>query len=247
MPSRMAVCAGANRSTDSRLRRGWDQLGFLGDASRHPDVKKFASAASVVVSNDKDYLDDWVSYKLDLTGPSVNVQSACSTSLVATSLGVNSLLAYQCDLALAGGATIEIPEKKGYLYQEGGMESPDGHCRPFDANAKGTVFSRGAGVVLLKRLDDAIRDRDNIYAVILAGATNNDGSLKAGFTAPSVKGQVEVAVEALEGAGVSAVFRSPSLKRTGQRRRSATPLKSLHSHRSFGITRNESNSARWDR
>ncbi len=176
----------------------------LGDASRHPDVKKFASAASVVVSNDKDYLTTRVSYKLDLTGPSVNVQSACSTSLVATSLGVNSLLAYQCDLALAGGATIEIPEKKGYLYQEGGMESPDGHCRPFDANAKGTVFSRGAGVVLLKRLDDAIRDRDNIYAVILAGATNNDGSLKAGFTAPSVKGQVEVAVEALEGAGVSA-------------------------------------------
>lgn len=176
----------------------------LGNASGHPEVKKFASPASVVTSNDKDYLTTRVSYKLNLTGPSVDVQCACSTSLVATILGMNSLLCYQCDLALAGGATIEIPERKGYLYQEGGMESPDGHCRPFDANAKGTVFSRGAGVVLLKRLGDAMRDRDHIYAVILAGAINNDGSDKVGFTAPSVNGQVEVAVEALERSGVSA-------------------------------------------
>jgi len=176
----------------------------LSNASRHPDVKKFASPASVVTSNDKDYLTTRVSYKLDLTGPSVNVQCACSTSLVATIMGMNSLLSYQCDLVLAGGATIEIPERQGYLYQEGGMESPDGHCRPFDANANGTVFSRGAGVVLLKRLEEAIRDRDHIYAVILGGAVNNDGGLKVGFTAPSVNGQVEVGVEALECAGASA-------------------------------------------
>lgn len=176
----------------------------LGNVSNHPEVVKFSSGASVVTSNDKDYVTTRVSYKLNLTGPSVNVQSACSTSLVAVVLGMNSLLNYQCDMILAGGATIEIPEKQGYVYQEGGMESPDGRCRPFDKNAKGTVFSRGAGVVLLKRLEDAIRDKDNIYAVILGGAINNDGIEKVGFTAPSVNGQVEVAIEALERSGVSA-------------------------------------------
>lgn len=176
----------------------------LGDVNNHPDVKKFSNGASIVTSNDKDYVTTRVSYKLNLTGPSVNVQTACSTSLVALVLGMNSLLAYQCDMVLAGGATIETPEKKGYIYQEGGMESPDGHCRPFDSNAKGTVFSRGAGVVLLKRLEDAIRDKDHIYAVILGGAINNDGNVKVGFTAPSVQGQVEVAIEALERAEVSA-------------------------------------------
>ena len=155
----------------------------LGEVSRHPAAKKYANPTSVVTSNDKDYVATRVSYKLNLTGPSVNVQCACSTSLVATLLGVSSLNSYQCDLALAGGATIQVPERKGYLYQEGGMESPDGHCRPFDANAQGTVFSRGAAVVLLKRLSDALEDGDNIYAVILDGAINNDGGEKVGFTA----------------------------------------------------------------
>jgi acyl transferase domain-containing protein/acyl carrier protein len=176
----------------------------LGEVNNHPDVVKFSNGASVVTSNDKDYVTTRVSYKLNLTGPSVNVQTACSTSLVALVLGMNSLLSYQCDMVLVGGATIETPEKKGYIYQEGGMESPDGRCRPFDSNAKGTVFSRGAGVVLLKRLEDAIRDKDHIYAVVLGGAINNDGNVKAGFTAPSVQGQVEVAIEAMERAGVSA-------------------------------------------
>ncbi len=175
----------------------------LGNVDAHPDARRFSSAASVVTSNDKDYLTTRVSYKLDLTGPSVNVQSACSTSLVATIMGMNSLLSHQCDLVLAGGATIELPEHRGYVHQDGGMESPDGHCRPFDAGANGTVFSRGAGVVLLKRLSEAIADRDHIYAVVLDGAINNDGALKVGFTAPSVNGQVEVAIEALERAGVS--------------------------------------------
>jgi acyl transferase domain-containing protein/acyl carrier protein len=176
----------------------------LGQAAAAPLVKKYASGASVVISNDKDYVTTRVSYKLGLTGPSVNVQSACSTSLVATVLGIGSLRAYQADIVLAGGATIEIPEKSGYLHQEGGMESADGKCRPFDAAANGTVFSRGAGVLVLKRVEDAIRDRDHIYAVILGGAINNDGGDKIGFTAPSVSGQLELAIESLERAGVSA-------------------------------------------
>ena len=176
----------------------------LGNAARLPVVKKFASGASLVTSNDKDYLTTRVSFKLGLTGPSVNVQCACSTSLVAAVLGMNSLRDYQCDMVLVGGATIEIPEKKGYMYQEGGMESPDGKCRPFDAAAKGTVFSRGAGVVVLKRLADAVRDRDHVYGVILDGAVNNDGADKIGYTAPSVNGQVEVALEALARADISA-------------------------------------------
>lgn len=176
----------------------------LGDVDRHPDVKKYSSPAAVVTSNDKDYLTTRVSYKLNLTGPSVNVQSACSTSMVATVLAMNSLLSHQCDMALVGGATVEIPEHKGYLYQDGGMESPDGHCRPFDAAAHGTVFSRGACVLLLKRLEDAQRDRDHVYAVILDGAINNDGSGKVGFTAPSVNGQAEATVEVIERAGISA-------------------------------------------
>ncbi len=175
----------------------------LSQVDNHPHASKHASGASIVIANDKDYLTTRVSHKLNLTGPSINVQCACSTSLVATILGMNSLRSYQCDMVLAGGATIEIPEKKGYLYQEGGMESPDGRCRPFDSQAKGTVFSRGAGVVLLKRLDDAIRDHDHIYCVIRDGAINNDGSMKAGFTAPGVQGQVAVAIEALEMAGIS--------------------------------------------
>jgi acyl transferase domain-containing protein len=176
----------------------------LGQVVAAPLVKKYASGASVVISNDKDYVTTRVSYKLGLTGPSVNVQSACSTSLVATVLGVGSLHARQADIVLVGGATIEIPEKNGYLHQEGGMESSDGKCCPFDASANGTVFSRGAGVLVLKRVEDAIRDRDHIYAVILGGAINNDGGDKIGFTAPSVAGQLELAIESLERAGISA-------------------------------------------
>jgi len=175
----------------------------LGRVNDHPEVVKYASGASVVIGNDKDYLTTRVSYKLNLRGPSVNVQSACSTSLVAMVLGINDLLDFKCDMVLAGGATVEIPEKRGYLFQEGGMESKDGRCRPFDARANGTVFSRGAGVVLLKRLEDAQRDRDHIYAVIRGGAVNNDGSNKMGYTAPSVQGQMEVAVDAIESSGVN--------------------------------------------
>ena len=167
-------------------------------------VKKNASGASIVTSNDKDYVTTRVSYKLNLTGPSVNVQCACSTSMVAVVMGVNSLVSYQSDMILAGGATIEIPERHGYLYQAGGMESADGHCHTFDKEANGTVFSRGCGVVVLKRLEDAIRDKNNIYAVVIGSAINNDGNKKAGFTAPSVEGQVEVISEALALSEISA-------------------------------------------
>lgn len=165
-------------------------------------VKSYASGTSMVTANDKDYLATRVSYMLNLTGPSLTMQSACSTSMSAIVMGVGSLLSQQCDMVLAGGSTIELPEKKGYLYQEGGLESSDGHCRAFDEKADGTVFSRGAGVVLLKRYVDAVRDGDHIHGVILGGAINNDGKDKIGFTAPSLEGQVNVAIEALELSGI---------------------------------------------
>jgi acyl transferase domain-containing protein/thioesterase domain-containing protein/acyl carrier protein len=154
--------------------------------------------------NDKDVLATRVSYQLDLRGPSINVQTACSTSLVAVHLACQSLLNYECDMALAGGVTIEIPHGRGYTYREGEILSRDGHCRSFDAASTGTVFGSGAGIVVLRRLEDAIADRDNLRAVILGSAINNDGARKVGYLAPSVEGQAEVVAEALEFAGVNA-------------------------------------------
>jgi acyl transferase domain-containing protein len=154
--------------------------------------------------NDKDVLATRVSYQFDLRGPSINVQTACSTSLVAVHLASQSLLNFECDMALAGGVTIEIPHGQGYIYREGEILSRDGHCRSFDASSSGTVFGSGAGIVVLRRLEDAIADRDNIRAVILGSAINNDGARKVGFLAPSVEGQAEVIAEALEFAGVTA-------------------------------------------
>ncbi|MEH2447430.1 MAG: SDR family NAD(P)-dependent oxidoreductase [Nostoc sp.] len=154
------------------------------------------------IGNDKDFLTTRVSYKLNLTGPSLTVQTACSTSLVAISLACQSLLNYQCDMALAGGVSIYIPQKTGYLYEEGGILSPDGHCRAFDAKAKGTILGNGLGIVVLKRLSEAVTDGDNIYAVIKGSAINNDGSSKIGYTAPSVNGQADAIAEALALAGL---------------------------------------------
>lgn len=156
----------------------------------------------VVLGNDKDYLATRVSYKLDLGGPSITVQCACSTSLVAVCQAVQSVLSFGCDMALAGGVSITFPQKRGYLYQEGGMVSPDGSCRTFDADAQGTVFSSGAGVVLLKRVEDAVADGDHIYAVIRGTALNNDGARKVGYTAPSIERQAEVIALAQAMAGV---------------------------------------------
>jgi amino acid adenylation domain-containing protein len=149
-------------------------------------------AFQVLISNDKDYLPTRTSYKLNLTGPSVNVQTACSTSLVAVCQAVKSLLNHEADACIAGGICVPSPQYKGHLYQEGGMVSKDGRCRPFDADASGTVFSAGVGVVVLKRLEDALADGDNIRAVIKGVAVNNDGANKVSFTAPSVDGQAEV-------------------------------------------------------
>ncbi len=152
--------------------------------------------------NDRDYLTTRISYKLGLTGPSVSVNTVCSTSLVAVHLACQSLLNYQCDIALAGGASIQVSQEEGYLYKEGSITSPDGHCRAFDANAQGTIFGNGVGMVALKRLEDAIADGDYIYAVIKGTAINNDGALKVSYTAPSVEGQAAAIAEAQAVAGV---------------------------------------------
>ena len=156
----------------------------------------------VMIASDKDYLPTRVSHRLNLKGPSIAVQTACSTSLVAVHLACQSLMAGESDMALAGGASIVFPQKIGYLYQEGGILSPDGHCRSFDARGQGTVEGSGAGVVILKRLADAIADRDTILAVIRGSAVNNDGSSGAGYAAPSVEGQTAVIEEALALSGV---------------------------------------------
>lgn len=153
--------------------------------------------------NDKDFLTTRVSYELDLKGPSVNVQTACSTSLVAVHLAMQSLLLGESDMALAGGVTISLDQERGYLYQPGEILSPDGHCRSFDADSKGTIFGSGAGLVVLKRLSDALEDGDSIHGVLLGSAVNNDGRAKVGYMAPSVDGQTAVIAEALAVAGIS--------------------------------------------
>jgi acyl transferase domain-containing protein/acyl carrier protein len=169
----------------------------------NPELIKTVDPLQFRMLNDKDFLTTHVSYKLNLKGPSVAVQTACSTSLVAVHLACQSLLDGECDLALAGGVTVTFPHKAGYHYQEGGILSPDGHCRAFDSKAQGTVEGNGAGVVVLKRLSNAIADGDHIHAVIKGSAVNNDGSFKVGFTAPSVETQTDVVIEALSMAGVS--------------------------------------------
>ncbi len=170
----------------------------------HLDFQRFADNFRIAIANDKDYLSTRVSYKLHLRGPSVTVQTACSTSLVAVHLASQSLLSGECDMALAGGVSIQVPQKMGYLYQEGGIASPDGHCRAFDAKAQGTLGGDGLGVVVLKRLADALADRDHIHAIIKGTACNNDGANKVGYTAPSVQGQAEVISQALAMAGIGA-------------------------------------------
>ncbi|MEZ0109834.1 acyl transferase domain-containing protein [Catenulispora sp. EB89] len=161
------------------------------------------SIFELAMGNEKDALTTVVSYLLDLHGPSVAVQTFCSTSLVAAHLAVQSLRAGDCDMALAGGVSIRVPDKSGHLYVPGGMESPDGHVRTFDAQARGSMFGDGAAVVALKRLSDALRDGDHVWGVIRGSAMNNDGTLKVGYTAPSVVGQSRVVVAAMADAGVT--------------------------------------------
>jgi phthiocerol/phenolphthiocerol synthesis type-I polyketide synthase E len=175
---------------------------LLCNLASHPELFAGGGGFQVFITNDKDFMPTRVSYKLDLKGPSVVVQTSCSTSLVATHLACLSLLNYECDMALAGGMTVRVPQRHGYLYLEGGLASPDGHCRAFDAAAAGTVFGSGAGVVVLRRLADALADGDRVRAVIKGSAINNDGSLKVSYTAPSVEGQSEVIAAAQAMAGV---------------------------------------------
>jgi acyl transferase domain-containing protein/acyl carrier protein len=159
---------------------------------RNPDIIAAAGGYQLMLAGDKDFLTTRVSYKLNLRGPSVTVQTACSTSLVAVQMACHSLLSYQSDMALAGGVSVASPRKSGYLYQPGMIMSPDGHCRAFDENARGIVAGEGVGLVVLKRLSDAMADGDTIHAVIRGAAINNDGAGKVGYTAPSVDGQAEV-------------------------------------------------------
>ncbi len=154
--------------------------------------------------NDMNFLATRLSYEMNLKGPSMNVQTACSSALVAIHLASQSLLNEECDMALAGGCTIHSLEQRGYLYKPGEIQSPDGHCRPFDTRAAGTIFGSGAGVVVLRRLSDALADGDRIAAVLLGSAVNNDGSMKVGYLAPSVDGQAQVVTEALAASGVGA-------------------------------------------
>lgn len=156
-----------------------------------------------LIGNDKDYLAMQTAYKLNLRGPCVNAQTACSTGLVLVHMACQSLLTYECDVALAGSATIQIPQLAGYFYQEESIFSPDGCCRSFDAAGQGSAFGSGVGIVVLKRLSAAIADGDHIWAVIKGSAVNNDGARKVGFTAPSVDGQARVIAEAQAVAGVA--------------------------------------------
>ena len=169
-----------------------------------PGLIDRAGAFQVMVANEKDYLTTRIMHRLNLSGPAVTVQTACSTSLVAVHTAVQALRLGDCDMAIAGGSASTSPLKSGYFYQEGAMLSPDGRTRTFDADACGTVFSDGVGAVLLKRLSDALQDGDHIYGVIIGTALNNDGAHKASFTAPSVEGQAMVVAQALADAGVDA-------------------------------------------
>ncbi len=156
------------------------------------ELVRRVGALELRIHNGPDFVTTWAAYRLQLRGPAVGVQTACSTSLVAVHLACQSLLAYECDAALAGAATVAVPQLGGYVFEEGGIFSPDGVCRPFDAAARGTVDGSGVGVVMLERLDRALEQGDPIYALIRASAINNDGSAKVGFMAPSLEAQAEV-------------------------------------------------------
>jgi len=167
-----------------------------------PDLIDLVGPELVMFGNEKDYVTTRVAYKLGLRGPALNVNTACSTSLVAVAQACQSLLTYQCDMALAGAASVTVPQKRGYFYDEGNIGSADGHTRTFDAQASGTAFGNGVAVVVLKRLEEAVRDGDQVYAVIKGAALNNDGSQRVSFGAPGVDGQSKVIAMAHALAGV---------------------------------------------
>ena len=164
--------------------------GYLFNLYANAQVRESASPYELFLASDKDFLTTRVSYKLNLQGPSLDIQTACSSSLVAVHTACQSLLSGECDIALAGG--VAVSKQQGYRYQDGGIYSPDGHCRAFDAQAQGTVGGNGVGIVVLKRLEDALRDGDTIAAVIKGSAVNNDGAMKVSYTAPRIDSQAAV-------------------------------------------------------
>jgi acyl transferase domain-containing protein/aryl carrier-like protein len=190
-PGRIGVYAGA-RISDY----------FLYNLLSNAEIIDTVGRLQILFGNDKDYLATFTSFKLNLRGPSLSVQTACSSALVAVHLASESLLSGECDMAVAGGVSVRLPARAGYVHQPGGLLSPDGHCRSFDARAAGTVFGAGAGAVVLRRLEDALAAGDPIRAVLRGSAVNNDGALKVGFSAPSEDGQAGVIAEALAVAGV---------------------------------------------
>ena len=176
---------------------------FTRNVIGHPELIEQVGDFAVMTANEKDYIATRLAFEFDLRGPALSIHTACSTSLVAIAQAFKALRDGECDMALAGGIAITAPINSGIVYNEGGMYSPDGSTRTFDANGKGTSFSDGCGIIVLKRLEDAERDKDHIYAVIKGAALNNDGSDKASFTAPSVRGQAEVIAMAQADAGVT--------------------------------------------
>jgi acyl transferase domain-containing protein/acyl carrier protein len=174
---------------------------YLYHLQSNPAFMALLGYLQVYIGNDKDYLTTHTSYKLNLKGPSFSVQTACSTSLLAVAVACDGLLSHQCDMALAGGVCVRVPQKTGYYFEPGGIFSPDGHCRVFDERAEGVVFGNGVGIVVLKRLADALADGDSIDAVVKGWAVNNDGSAKATYTAPGLQGQADVVSRAQLRAG----------------------------------------------
>ncbi|MDO6851923.1 beta-ketoacyl synthase N-terminal-like domain-containing protein [Priestia megaterium] len=170
---------------------------LINNIMSNPEFTKEGINYPVLIGNDKDFLSTRVSYKLNLTGPSLTIQSACSSSLVNINYACQSILTGESDIALAGGVSVSVPHNVGYLYKEGGILSRDGHCRPFDKQASGTIKGNGCGLIVLKDLKQAIQDEDNIYGIIKGTSINNDGSDKIGYSAPSINGQSEAITEAL--------------------------------------------------
>ncbi|MEM7584178.1 MAG: amino acid adenylation domain-containing protein [Acidobacteriota bacterium] len=167
-------------------------------------MSHFLTRLGILSGNQSDYMCTRIAYLLDLKGPTLAVQSACSTSLVAVHLASEALRRHECDMCLAGGVQIRVPQRMGYMYQEGGFPSPDGYCRSFDARAEGNVHGNGSGVLLLKRLADAVADGDHVYSVLKGSAVVNDGALKVGYSAPGVDGQARAAAEAIQTSGIDA-------------------------------------------
>ena len=177
---------------------------FIKNILTNPELVQQAGEFQAGVLNEKDYIATRVAHALNLTGPAINVNTACSTSLVALIEACKSLELGHCDAAIAGGASVTFPQNSGHLHQTGSIFTPDGHCRPFDAKGAGTLFCDGAGVVVVKRLDDAVRNGDRIYAVVKGFGINNDGGEKASFSAPSIEGQAKAVAMAQSMGNVAA-------------------------------------------